>query len=168
MYAKIVHKQLNTMQINAKWGIGSSICPLCFKAPEDWTHLYVCTCPDMQRVRDEFASEIEISLKKHNTYPPLRDFILEMLDFPSFHFPEALVVVNPLYTLVADSAFQSQTNMGWSNFYRGIVSQQWKKIQTGFFWRRTTETSTLLTNWRETSFIVCWNIYVSCGKRDVR
>ena len=117
------------MQVNEKWGIGSSTCPLCFKAPEDWKHLYVCTSPDIKRVREEFTSEFEKRLKRHNTYPPLREFILDTLEFPSFDAPDAPTIVNPRYTLAMDKAFSSQTNIGWPNFYRGIISQQWKKIQ---------------------------------------
>ena len=42
-YAKIIHKELNTMEVNHKWNLGSDICPLCNKKKEDWLHTLQCT-----------------------------------------------------------------------------------------------------------------------------
>ena len=42
-YTKIIHKELNTMQVNRRWNLGSDICPLCLKEVEDWKHITLCT-----------------------------------------------------------------------------------------------------------------------------
>ena len=41
VYTKIIHKELNTMVVNAKWKMGPDPCPVCLSAVEDWFHVLV-------------------------------------------------------------------------------------------------------------------------------
>lgn len=127
MYSKIIQSQLNTMQVNKLWKLGSDICPVCHQQPEDWLHVISCTKANIVRVRGKIIKDFRSLMKRQNKYPPLREFIIDCVRYPEFDKPPDLLVVNPRYALL--DAFQSQTVLGWKNFYRGYVTTKWEHIQ---------------------------------------
>lgn len=129
IYSKIIHGQLNTMTINKRWNLGSDLCPICHKEPETWHHMLNCRQDDPTRVREEFIKEFRKLLNKHKTYPPLRDYFIDCIRYPSFDPPEQPLVGNPRYANLIQDAYSSQTWIGWTNFYRGYISVYWKKAQ---------------------------------------
>ena len=128
-YSKIIHEQLNTMTVNKKWKLGSDICPVCHNASETWYHLLTCQHSDLTRVRGDFITEFRKIMNKNNTYPPLRDFLIDCIRYPSFEPPGPPLIGNPLFANLISEAYTSQTWIGWTNFYRGYVSKYWKRIQ---------------------------------------
>ena len=96
-YAKIIHKQFNTMEVNHKWKLGSDICPLCNKHKEDWLHTLQCTAPAQISHRDLCLADLELKLKQYKTYPPLADFIYETVANQNLQ-PEDPNIINPKYT----------------------------------------------------------------------
>ena len=132
-YSKIIHSQLNTMTINKRWKLGSNICPVCNLEVEDWHHVLNCRSDDLTRTREDFIKIFRSAMKQNRTYPPLREFIIDCIRYPDFSTPPAPLIANPRYALLVETAFINQTQIGWPNFYRGLISIQWKKIQYQYF-----------------------------------
>ena len=80
---------------------------------------------DERRLHKKFRS----AMKQNRTYPPLREFIIDCIRYPDFSTPPTPLIANPRYALLTDTPFTNQTQIGWPNFYRGLISIQWKKIQ---------------------------------------
>ena len=130
MYAKIIHKQLNTMSVNERWSGTSDKCPVCLKDREDWMHPLVCQSPDMVRVRDKILSDFEADMEFFKTYPPLSDYI--MAYFRNLHMdtiPPPPGLVDQRYMVEFYNAYDNQCKIGWNNFCRGIVSKNWRFLQ---------------------------------------
>ena len=87
VYTKIIHSQLNTMTVNKKWKIGNDICPICHNVVEDWYHVLTCKDKDLHRTRETFITDFRKLMNKHRTYPPLRDFFIDCLRYPTFDAP---------------------------------------------------------------------------------
>ena len=79
-YTKIIHKQLNTMSVNSRWNIGSPMCPLCGIAIEDWKHVIMCANLDQDGVRKLFLEGFQTLLERHETYPPLMEFLIDYFE----------------------------------------------------------------------------------------
>ena len=110
------------MEVNHKWKLGSDICPLCNKQKEDWLHTLQCTAPVQISHRDLCLADLELKLKQYKTYPPLADFIYETVANQNLE-PENPNIINPRYMNAFEKAYQSQINVGWDNFLRGIPLQ---------------------------------------------
>ena len=128
MYAKIIHKQLNTMTVNNKWNLESSTCPICGQHEEDWKHVLKCEAPLPSTHRELCLADLEIKLKNYKTCPPLADSIYDIVAQQDFN-PESPTIVNPHYAYLFEQAYKSQCNIGWENFMRGYISKHWKPIQ---------------------------------------
>ena len=134
MYSKIIHKQLNTMSVNAKWTGAENKCPVCLNEKEDWWHPLVCQSPDMIRVRDKLMNDLEANLEFFKTYPPLAAFILKY--FRNLHLhekPEEPGIIERNYMVEFYNAFENQGRIGWGNFCRGLVSRNWRFLQHCYF-----------------------------------
>lgn len=69
---KIIHKELNTMVVNARWKMGPHTCPVYLNEVEDWFHVLVFRSPDMMRIREGVMTDLMIDMDRFKTYPPCR------------------------------------------------------------------------------------------------
>ena len=130
MYTKIIHGELNTMVVNEKWSQSSDRCPVCLNAREDWLHPLMCQSVDMIRKRYELLIDFDERLRAFKTYPPLRSFIVNFFkNLYRCQKPEAPTILDPKYIVEFNAAYEKQEELGWNNFCRGIVSQNWRYLQ---------------------------------------
>lgn len=134
IYTKIIHKELNTMVVNERWGMGSNICPVCTKEVEDWFHVLVCRNPDMIRIRDGVICDLSIDFERLKTYPPLAKYIITYLEnLHQKRSPDQPPTVDQKYHSKFQQAYVNQCSIGWDNFLRGIISMQWRFLQHNYF-----------------------------------
>ena len=85
IYSKIIHLQLNTINVNHRWGTSTTPnCPVCSLCPETWQHVLACKHSDMTRVHTGALATMKIDLIDFKTYGPLLDFNIDFfirLDF---------------------------------------------------------------------------------------
>lgn len=132
--SKLVHNWLHLGSQRVKFGSGGTTleiercCPYCNQA-EDFTHLLTCTDPRAMKFRYDASIPFRKALSKLGdagtfllraiqvwTKTPL-----DPLDLPPVD--EALGIQGAI-----EKAVQSQTCIGWSNFFRGFVSLDWGAI----------------------------------------
>ena len=132
IYTKIMHKQLNTMEVNHRWKLGEATRPLCKSSKEDWLHVLKCSAPAPKSPHELCLETFETQLTRYRTYPPLADFIYEAMENLSDQ-PEEPLIANANYSLIFHQAYNQQSNIGWQYFFRGFISKYWKAIQHRYY-----------------------------------
>ena len=120
MYTKIIHKQLNTMVVNNRWKMGQATYCLCGKCNETWLHVLQCSAPAPTAHRELCLSDFELKLKRTKTYPPLADFLYDIMETIA-QSPDEPVIANAKYHLESHRAYQRQSSIGWGIFFRGFI-----------------------------------------------
>ena len=97
---------------------------MCHQGKEDWLH--VLTYQDV-------IEEFNLKLKNHRTYYPLRIFLLDCARHPSFDPPLEPLSANNHYSTLLHEAYVTLSIISWEIFYRGFLSNHWKKIQHRYY-----------------------------------
>ena len=148
MYSKIMHRQLNTMDVNEQWSGSDDRCPVCLTQREDWLHPLQCQSQDMVRVRERLISEMMESFDSFKTYPPLAEFIVEYLRNLHVHrLPFPPDSVDPKFMVEFQLAYEEQAVIGWDLFLRGFVSRRWRHLQHCFLLNEKTRDVHAVDKW---------------------
>jgi len=130
---KLVHKQLPTMSIMKRNGMGMTTkCPLCLKEDENWNHVFQCTSNVARVEREIQLAILKKGLIKKNTNPVLMRRILAIITQwvkgYKITFPKAdggLKKVN--------EACIDQCNLKVENMFAGVVSHKLGDIQDEYY-----------------------------------
>ena len=68
------------MVVNNRWKMGQATYCLCGKCNETWLHVLQCSAPAPTAHRELCLSDFELKLKRTKTYPPLADFLYDIME----------------------------------------------------------------------------------------
>ena len=125
--------------------IRKSYFPLCSQSNEDWYHVLQCTVPSPTTHRELYLFDFKLKLIRHKTYPPLADFLYEMVETFAQN-PEELAIMNAKYNLIFHQAYQQQSNIGWEIFPVDLSPNIGKLSSTNTMYRLKEGISTLSTS----------------------
>ena len=106
----------------------SPMCPLCHIEEETTTH--VITCND-GRVREKYANATSILMKhmeRFDTHPAIVQVIIKSIQEGKPTFFSQHVHPDQRGTLLHKAA-QAQDKIGWQNFFKGHIAQEWSIAQ---------------------------------------
>ena len=125
---KLVYNQLATPDKKAKAGgqhWQDPICPHCHLQPQSFDHLLRCADTEAIEFRKRLISSTKSLCVKQLTPISFQNFLLHTIDAwlqqqPPKTTPDSTIQMHNLIT--------SQNNIGWTNFTRGFVSQEWETL----------------------------------------
>ena len=132
--SKLVHNWLNLGSQRAKFGSGGAIseterrCPYCQLA-EDFVHLLTCAAPRALKFRYDAMIPLRNTLADSGDGG---DALLRAVKVWTLT-PLVSVIIDPeveAYNIQAqvDRAMASQAEIGWTNLFRGFVSNEWATV----------------------------------------
>ena len=131
---KLVHKQLPTMSILTRNGMGMTTkCPLCLTEDEDWSHVFKCKSNVARVERVIQLANLKKGLLKINTCPVLMRRILATITQSVNNYK----VTVPMSTIgdlqIINEAIHDQHNLGIENMFAGVVSHKFGDIQAKYY-----------------------------------
>ncbi|KAI2502698.1 hypothetical protein MHU86_11755 [Fragilaria crotonensis] len=129
--SKLVHNWLNVGAQRAKHGTVESVtlraCPYC-ALPEDFVHLLSCRSPKAMTSRYDAVIVLKKALGESAGNISIFRAITQWTLHPTVT-PTLPSGVPSLQTSI-NRAVQSQTDIGWLNLFRGIISAEWGNVTT--------------------------------------
>ena len=129
--SKTIHSQWDTQARKRKWHQSTTaLCPLCSSAPENCTHVLRCSHSVLKKARTDSLQDIITSLRKHNTAPLILRRIQHICQQWTSHAPIKTYSgrKSPLHRLMKKT-MSNQKSIGFFNFFKGIISNQWNEVQ---------------------------------------
>ena len=126
-------------------------CPRCGQ-PENSRHVYLCSDPAVKAIWTLELSLLEQWLEDHQTCPSITSDILFNLTKMSLNEPIRL----------RSALEQTQSEIGWQNFFEGLIHQQWEQAQQTYLnihatlHRRRRRSAKL---WTRKLFLKLWSIH---------
>ena len=128
---KLLHNQYNTFEICNRWKTSSTeLYPLCNTKVESWEHIPKCEHAEIRRVCNIEINRIRKEMRKVRTEPSLEHHLLTCIRaytedrqpvVPDNSFPDLR------------NAHNEQSELGWSNFIKGIWAAKWEKIEHSYY-----------------------------------
>jgi hypothetical protein len=124
----MMHDILPTNGLANKFDGGSRPCPLCPERNETRDHVIQCHNPSRDRWRRQFLNLLRVRCDELQTYPPMRDLLLEGIQSwwtnPIGHLIQANGYPHELRGLI-----HQQNRIGWRQLFHGRLSNEWSAMQ---------------------------------------
>ena len=130
---KFLHSKLQQQQITTEDEIQmakeelkhAAQCPM--KCGERETHLHFMTCKNEQahRYKKQLIETCKKHLTKKNIYTPITSLLINGLNWTDDHKLPTYSIRMTRADILISKAIDEQTNIGWSNLRRGMISKQW-------------------------------------------
>ena len=129
--SKAFHTQWDTQSRKRKWDQSNTdLCPLCHLEPESPQHVLRCTHSTLSQSRTDSIRSIISSLHKIHTAPiiirRIQYIFRRWLSNQQIHTFSSRA--SPIHKLMR-STMKSQKSIGFFQFFRGIISNQWSHVQ---------------------------------------
>ena len=130
-FTKIIHNQWDTTSRKRSWGLTTDgNCPLCHKSEETAEHVLQCPHFTLSQVRKKAQTDLWKSLNSARTNP---DIITTIKNISQAWHQKSLPSIPPRsnskVTNSIRKAVKHQQKIGFSNFFKGILSIKWNKSQ---------------------------------------
>jgi len=154
---KCVHRLWDTSGRKQDWGQASNgICSLCETCKETCDH--VLRCRATKKVRKIFFNELNSGMKKIQTFPSLRRWVMIMVQQWAGGYDVSLPPKGNHALKGIRRALRSQCKLGIANFFRGILSIKWNELQLEYEKNKASHGATgayRLHNWSATVSKLC-------------
>ena len=130
-FTKIMHQQWDTMDRKRSWGLTQDgSCPLCHSTFETTDHVLRCSHFTMSQIRKKARTDLFKAINSARTAPDITTSIKTIMT--AWHNQQSPPLPPKAPCSIAKStrkAIKSQKKLGFSNFFRGIISVKWSTSQ---------------------------------------
>ena len=130
-FTKIIHQQWDTTGRKRSWGLTQDgTCPLCHNDIETTDHVLRCPHFTLSQIRKKARTDLWKTINSARTAPEITSSIKNIVTAWHNQHPPPLPPKSPCALAKSvRKAVKTQKKIGFSNFFRGIISVKWSASQ---------------------------------------